>query len=127
MRSAAAVSASAAQADLAHGFHAPARQSGQAETGRLQRCRLQNRDRDGRSNSKQDLVHETNIERFGANEHAARGREPRGTAAGTLGENYALTGDAAIAYVRRMTKRPIITIPDPVLREVCAPIETVDD
>lgn len=26
-----------------------------------------------------------------------------------------------------MTIRPIITIPDPVLREVCAPIETVDD
>ncbi|WP_305988903.1 peptide deformylase [Roseibium sp. MMSF_3544] len=26
-----------------------------------------------------------------------------------------------------MTLRPIITIPDPVLREVCAPIETVDD
>jgi hypothetical protein len=34
--------------------------------------------------------------------------------------------DAAISYVRRMTKRPIITIPDPVLREVCAPIEKVD-
>jgi peptide deformylase len=32
-----------------------------------------------------------------------------------------------IAYVRRMTLRSIITIPDPVLREVCAPIETVDD
>ncbi len=26
-----------------------------------------------------------------------------------------------------MTKRHIITIPDPVLREVCAPVETVDD
>ena len=26
-----------------------------------------------------------------------------------------------------MTKRSIITIPDPVLREVCAPVETVDD
>jgi len=26
-----------------------------------------------------------------------------------------------------MTKRSIITIPDPLLREVCAPIETVDD
>ncbi|MCX2724129.1 peptide deformylase [Roseibium salinum] len=26
-----------------------------------------------------------------------------------------------------MTKRPIITIPDPVLRQVCAPVETVDD
>lgn len=26
-----------------------------------------------------------------------------------------------------MTKRPIITIPDPVLREVCAPVVTVDD
>jgi len=33
---------------------------------------------------------------------------------------------AAVFYVRRMTIRPIITIPDPVLREVCAPIETVD-
>jgi len=26
-----------------------------------------------------------------------------------------------------MTKRSIITIPDPVLREVCAPVETIDD
>ena len=26
-----------------------------------------------------------------------------------------------------MTKRPIITIPDPVLRQTCAPVETVDD
>ncbi|MBG6211326.1 peptide deformylase [Labrenzia sp. EL_126] len=26
-----------------------------------------------------------------------------------------------------MTKRSIITIPDPVLREVCAPVDTVDD
>ncbi|KZM48412.1 peptide deformylase [Labrenzia sp. OB1] len=26
-----------------------------------------------------------------------------------------------------MTTRPIITIPDPVLREVCAPVETIDD
>ena len=26
-----------------------------------------------------------------------------------------------------MTKRTIITIPDPVLREICAPIDTVDD
>lgn len=34
---------------------------------------------------------------------------------------------ATISYVRRMTIRPIITIPDPVLREVCAPIATVDD
>lgn len=33
---------------------------------------------------------------------------------------------AAVFYVRRMTIRPIITIPDPVLREVCAPIQTVD-
>jgi peptide deformylase len=32
-----------------------------------------------------------------------------------------------IAYVRRMTLRTIITIPDPVLRELCAPIEKVDD
>lgn len=32
-----------------------------------------------------------------------------------------------IAYVRQMTIRPIITIPDPVLRQVCAPIVTVDD
>ncbi len=32
-----------------------------------------------------------------------------------------------IAYVRQMTTRPIITIPDPVLREVCAPVETIDD
>jgi peptide deformylase len=34
---------------------------------------------------------------------------------------------AAISYVRQMTIRPIITIPDPVLREVCAPVATVDD
>ncbi len=33
----------------------------------------------------------------------------------------------AIFYVERMTTRPIITIPDPVLRKVCAPVGEVDD
>ena len=31
------------------------------------------------------------------------------------------------AYVMRMTKRDIIIIPDPLLRQVCAPVATVDD
>lgn len=34
---------------------------------------------------------------------------------------------SGISYVTLMTIRPIITIPDPVLREVCPRIETVDD
>ena len=33
----------------------------------------------------------------------------------------------AIFYVECMTTRPIITIPDPVLRKVCAPVGEVDD
>lgn len=33
----------------------------------------------------------------------------------------------AVAYLRRMTKLAIITLPDPLLRKVSAPVERVDD
>lgn len=46
---------------------------------------------------------------------------------GRLPRYFRVDRSALISYVRRMTIRPIITIPDPVLREVCAPIVTVDD
>jgi peptide deformylase len=111
-----------AQTDFSHGFHnQPDNQSKQKQS--ASNGRFQNRDRSS-AQFKKDLVHETNIERFGAKNIRQEGKQRLNKQA-HLAE-LRVDRDAAISYVRRMTKRPIITIPDPVLREVCAPIEKVD-
>jgi peptide deformylase len=58
------------------------------------------------------------LQAIGLVESVENGRSPR---------YFRVDRRAAISYVRQMTIRPIITIPDPVLREVCAPVATVDD
>jgi peptide deformylase len=47
------------------------------------------------------------------------GQKPRGF--------HAIDRLGAVAYLTDMAKLPIITLPDPILREISAPIERVDD
>lgn len=79
------------------------------------------------------ILHETNIERFGcrsSNGLASGCRNAQKTKSrGSGAESFRKRVDrpSAFAYLDHMTKRTIITLPDPVLRQVCEPVAAVGD